>query len=263
MYQMPEIDELGLTHAFSTIQHGNMSFRYKEKKDKGAVLKNREKFLERLGISLHSWISLDECVAMQTGNNNDIPNHIQMVNRYNRGSGMQNSKRTIQADCLIVQEKDVFLWLVTADCLPVIFFSRNPFVLALAHISRKNSALGFSSEIVRFLRRLKVKPEELFVAVGPSIKKESYLFERRNLWQADEPEWQPFIQETAEGLLSVDLLGFNIKQLKSAGVLEKNIFASGIDTAKSEMFFSHRRSVKENLSEARFASVVGVKEAKK
>lgn len=247
MYQMLELDEWGLVHGFSMANGGNMSFRHNDGNGE-VVVENREKFLEKLGVSP------DACVAMQT---NDKKN-IRLINQYSRGRGIRDSEGAIRADCLVTEEKGVFLWLVVADCLPAIFYCRKPFFLALAHISRKNSALGLSTKIVEFLRRLRVKPEELLVAIGPSIKKESYLFEPRYLPEAEKQEWRPFIQET-KGLLSVDLLGFNVSQLKSAGVLEKNIVVDSFDTARSKMFFSHYRSKRDGLPEARFAAVVGVK----
>ena len=246
MYRTLWQEKLGLELCFSMTQEGNMSFRYGKKEE---VLVNRRNFLEDIGLGF------DDCVAMQTGNRGS--SSIKSVNRRSLGKGMRDSESAIQADCLVTNESGVFLWLVSADCLPMIFFSRKPFFLALAHISRQNSGSRFSSKIVKFLENSGVEPRKLVVYFGPSIKKESYLFDRQNLSQAEKPDWQPFIEETKTRLLSVDLVGFNISQLKSAGALEKNIFVDDEDTAISRMFFSHYRSRREKLPEARFATVAG------
>lgn len=226
-----------------------MSFRYGESKEK--VINNREKFLGKLGLGL------DDCVSMVIEDDKKIS----LVGKDLKGRGMENPDEAVETDCLVTQDKNVFLWLIIADCLPITFYNKNPFVLALAHLSRKTTDLKLTQEVVSLLESLGLNPEEIIVAIGPAIHKESYLFkESDNLPQKNNPEWKQFIKKTNKGLLSVDLIGYNKTQLLSAGVLEGNIFVSEIDTGKSEQFFSHHQAKQLGLKESRFAAVVGVKE---
>ena len=98
------------------------------------------------------------------------------------------------------------------------------------------------------------KPELLKVILGPGIRKESYVFELVN--QKDDPEWKPFLQLRPKGLISIDLAGYILKQLKDSGVVSENITDTEIDTGSNPDYFSHFVAVKNDLKEGRFLSAL-------
>ena len=64
MYQIKAFLKFpGLVHGFSTKADGNMSFKFGKKEE---VIKNRKKFLSKLGIELNS------CVALVTQHDDEI-----------------------------------------------------------------------------------------------------------------------------------------------------------------------------------------------
>jgi copper oxidase (laccase) domain-containing protein len=103
-------------------------------------------------------------------------------------------------------------------------------------------------------------PSDLKVFIAPAIHKQSYAFPLgdEHIAQRDKPNWQPYLSET-EGKIHIDVVAYNIDQLKDAGVKAENIEDSGIDTYSPVDFFSHRQSVVENLPEGRFATLAWLK----
>ena len=125
-----------LTYAFSTTQDGNMSFRWAGQ-DK--VIKNRQEFLKKNGIEPAGTVAM----SLTHGTT------IKTVDTAEIGSGMLNPGG-VEADCLITREKSLFLFLLTADCLPVIFYEPKKEALALAHLSRHNTKENFIRKISGF-----------------------------------------------------------------------------------------------------------------
>lgn len=204
--------------ACSTKQDGNMSFRWGERE---GVISNRKRFLERNGIAP------DDTVVMSLTHRTTI----KTVGEKEKGAGVLEPGG-VEADCLITKEKGLFLFLLTADCLPTISFEPQQEVLALAHLSRHNTKDNFIQKIVNHLIKAHhCRATQLMAIIGPAIHQESY---------------------------DIDLIGLNQQQLIRAGVLSEKIEVSDVDTAQSKNFFSHRRSKRTGEPEGRFATVVGM-----
>lgn len=247
MYQIPELKKFPeLIHAFSTKEEGNMSFIWGDEK---MVLKNREGFLTKLGIRLES------CICLNIPNENILIT----VDRKLSGKGMKIYGDGVLADGLITKERNLYLFSLIADCLSLIFFDLKQNVIALIHGGWKstNNKLAFVTA-KRLITEFSCQPENLFVSIGPAIHKESYAFEKPI--QKQLKKWEPFLEDLPDGKTSIDLVGYNKKQLEKAGIPSQNIFISPIDTAKDPNFFSHYRdSRKSPKNEGRFACVVGLK----
>lgn len=245
MYQLEQLKNFGeLAHGISTKKEGNMSFRWGKEEE---VLKNREGFLNQLGISP------DDCVNLSLQHGTEVAK----VGSGDKGKGMRGQDG-VPGDALITKGKGLFLFLLTADCLPIIFYDRKNGVVALCHAGWKS----VDKEIVQkvagiFIKDYGSEQANIHAAIGPAIHKESYIF--LNPAQKKLPSWAEFILNLPDGRTAVDLVGYTVRQLTDAKVPEENITASEIDTAVSPDFFSHRRSVKTSEPEGRFATVVGMK----
>ncbi len=253
MYQLDKLKSVpGLIHGFSDIKDGNMSFVWEKR---GKVLSNRKAFLDKLGIKS------EDSVAMFLKHGTEI----MTVNEFSMGED------AIPVDCLITKSKNVFLFVLTADCLPIIFYDPVNGILALAHLSRINSPKNFLLKIIqRMGSEYGSKPGNLIAAIGPCIHKESYIFSKEELKKRipDEKIFNGFIANLADGPLrhssseasrkSIDLVGYNVEQMISAGIKKGNIDISEIDTAKNEKFFSHYYSRLTGSPEGRIATVVGM-----
>ena len=243
MYQLNNFKNIpGLVHGFSDIKDGNMSFVWGER---GKVLSDRKAFLDKLGVKF------EDSVAMFLKHGTEIMS----VNEFSRGED------AMPVDCLITKSKNVFLFVLTADCLPVILYDPIKEVLALAHLSRINSPKNFLPKIIqRMENEYGSKPENLIAAIGPCIKNESYIFSKEELRKRipDEKIFDGFITDLPDGKKSIDLVGHNVKQMILTGIKKGNIEISGIDTAKNEEFFSHYHSRLAGIPEGRIATVVGM-----
>ncbi len=102
------------------------------------------------------------------------------------------------------------------------------------------------SKIVNtFLSKYNSKIEDLYVELGPSIKKESYIL--KNPSQLRFNEWEPYLNNIGNDNYEIDLNGFVIDDLKKLGI--KNIKNSPIDTGSDENYFSHYRCTYINKTE--------------
>lgn len=193
--------------------------------DKEKVLENRRKFLEDIRIPVERAVFLD----VQHGNK-----IIQATNSL-AGVGFFSQETAIKADGIVTTEKNLALIVLTADCIPAIFYDKKNEVLGLAHISRHNTQAGFSQAFVSFLKReYGTNIQELKVFFAPSIKKESYIL-------PDYPQ-------------GFDLTGENVNQLLLKGIPEENMYVDPTNTARTFEFFSHYRSIRGGEREGRFAT---------
>jgi polyphenol oxidase len=246
MYQLPRLKSIsGLVHGFSDKVYGNMSFKWHVG---DVVVDHRNKFLAELGINIKS------CVAMEVSH--DI--NILAIDKKTSGFGMKDES-SIQVDGLITNEQNLFLFLLTADCLPIIFYDPINKSLGLAHLSRINSGKKFCVKMIEELYKCyNCNPRDLIIGIGPSIRKESYIFssdEAKN----NTPDWDDFMEGLPDGRVGIDLVGYNARELIRNGIIEENIEISGIDTGKDYNFFSHYRSKRTGEIEGRMATVIGMR----
>ncbi len=173
-----------------------------------------------------------------------------------KGFGML-TQGGVHGDCLITNERRLFLFMLTGDCLPIIVHDQKRGIIALAHISRSNTGKLFAQAIVKkMIVEFGSQMSDLEVTIGPCIHKKSYI--KKSVPEQAIPEWREFITKTISGRVMIDLLGYNIQQLIGVGIVRDQINVSSIDTAQSKNYYSHRRSVRTGEPEGRFATVAGM-----
>lgn len=218
-----------------------MSFKFGTKEE---VVKNRENFLGKL--------RMQDCVKMDL----EQKDHIAIVGKEDRGKGMFDNKG-ITGDAAISEEPGVFLFLVVADCLPIILCDSQKKVVAQVHVGWHGTDLELTKRVACLMQeKFSCNPANIIVGIGPGIHKESYI--RENPSQKDNPAWQPYLEKVDENRFLIDLVGYNKTQLIESGIPEENIEISDIDTATSKEFFSHDRSIRSGEPEGRFAVVAGM-----
>ncbi len=273
MYQSARLKKFpSIIHGFSEKKDGNMSFHFGLKEE---VLKNRENFLNAVGMAAR------DCVAMEVLHGTEVISVDPVRSRAPRGGrsrpalvgraasngvdgafrgrGLEEITGSIKVDALITATPNLFLFLLTGDCLPIVFYDEKKGFIALAHLSRINTQELFIQKIVGALEKMGSRREDIFVAFGPGILKDSYIFSEDEIKTRipNQEKWGNFLIRLPDGRIAVDFLGWNIRQLRNAGISEEHIEASGIDTGANENFFSHYRSRKTGEPEGRMATVVG------
>ena len=149
-------------------------------------------------------------------------------------------KRVSSADCetfikdcdgLITDNKDIYLCIFTADCMPVFFVSRDYSVIAMVHAGWRGLAAGIlENTILSFKNNFGISPQDVFAYVGPHINKCCY--------QISDDLKKVFNLSPEENYLSLSNEASN--QLKKLG-LKRVYINSNCTCHQTDTFFSYRR----------------------
>lgn len=250
MYQIQRLLKYsGLFHAFSMKEDGNMANSILGKVvDFENVLENRKRFLSGLGVDIN------KCVCMWVTHGDKIVNPTPK----SIGISMQDYKKAVKVDGLITDNKGVYLFLLVADCLPVILYDPIKKAIGLIHAGWKGVDLEIAGKSVLAMNETYgCNPKDIIVGVGPCAHKDSFI--KKNPDQKEDLIWKPYMEKVDVGKYKIDLIGFTEQQLLQAGILGTNIYISEIDTVKDERFFSHVREGSLPLNkQGRFACVIGL-----
>lgn len=155
--------QAGICAISSGVDDGNMAFLYGAKE---AVIAARTALM-RAGGS-------DEAhgVAMRVEHGIRIVD----VTSAEKGVGMIEPDGAITCDALVTQEPGLALFLLTADCIPLIFWDEQHNVLALAHAGWKGTAEHLAAKLLLHMQeRYGTNARELYVYAGPCISADSYV----------------------------------------------------------------------------------------
>ncbi len=134
-------------------------------------------------------------------------------------------------DGLITKDKNIYLCIFTADCMPIFLTSRDGSIVSLIHSGWRGLAEGIiESAVTSFLRNFGVSPADIFAYIGPHIRECCY--------QVGEDLKKIFnVSSNKEYLSLVKQAQEQMKKLKIA-----KVYASSHCTCHEyEMFYSYRR----------------------
>lgn len=244
-----------IIYAVSTADDGNMSFVRGDPKE---ALANRKKFLAKNGIDVSQAVTL----SLVHGIN------IIRVSKKDCGQGNNPEGPFQEADGMVTNEPGVFLYFLTADCLPIAIYDPVKKAVGLFHAGRIGLYKGMAQEAVRSMRdNFGSKPADLVVTIGPSIGPCHYAtvfseLHRHHINFVDystNEEWKPYVK-VDQNMVTLDLWKFTEDKLKEQGVRSENIENQQICTYENKDYFSHRRFENEKLAnDYRFATVLGIK----
>ena len=152
-----------------------------------------------------------------------------------------------KADAHVTDKQGVALGILTADCAPILFYGYKPDqspVIGAAHAGWGGALKGVSAATVEAMVGLGAVKDSITACIGPCIAQGSY--------EVSDDFAVPFIGEDMDnqrffvpskndGHLMFDLVGYNAKKLRLAGV--RQVFVKPLDTYfNEEDFFSYRRT---------------------
>jgi copper oxidase (laccase) domain-containing protein len=234
---------------YSTKKEGNMSFKFD---NPSQVLENRKRFfIKKLKLKFNQLIFLQpkgrNKIALATKSLTELKPIKSPHGWYN-----------INVDGLILSDKlkRYCIVLLTADCVPLFILDKNGEYFGLIHINRNN--VDIIKALKRKLKSLQLSFQDIYVHIGPSIFKHSYLHSLPIDQQLIQ-EWQPFLKYISKNSqpdkVMIDLKGMVIKKLKEIGIT--SISDSNLDTGNSRSsFFSHRLAKDKLISEGRFVALI-------
>lgn len=245
MYKILKLkEESGLKHSISTIEEGNMSFKFTEKN----VLNNRKAFLKKSGITFSS-------TALMWGVHGD---QIVELNKNWLGTTLEDPEIAPKVDGISTAEKGEFLALLTADCIPIILYDKKTPAVSLLHAGWQGTNLNICGKGLKMMTEsFGTKTKNIIAAFGPSIHAESYI--QQNPLQLSDPNWSDFLIHQEGDKYGIDLSGYNKRLLLESGVSENNIIDCGVNTASDKRFYSHYYYSKKGIGlEGRFMTIVGL-----
>jgi len=169
-----------------------------------------------------------------------------------------NVKETGEADAMVTAKPGVFLGVLTADCVPMLFVAPEKRIAAAVHAGWRGTLAGIAAKTVKyFMDNYDIAPGSLQAALGPSIGLCCYEVGDDVLGPLC-ARWGEQAQTSIERSTAkphLDLRRLNQAILVDAGVPAERIFNVGPCTSCAEdEFFSYRRERRET---GRQMSVIG------
>ncbi len=245
--QFPE-----LVHGISTSDFGNVSYKWAEANSQTAedIRLTRQQF--------YGFLSVPEESVVATQVEGGVIIHD--VTAADRGKGVVDPDTGLTGDGFFTQETGVSLFMITGDCLALFFYEPVKGVCGLVHAGWR----GVDQELPRIavehmVQRYGCDASQIIVGISPGLQKESATFEHfKDFNPANQKKWQPYI-ERIEDHYRADWIRYAKDQLIAAGISLPYIEDSAIDTRTNTEYYSHRRSKEENIPEARFGCLIGLK----
>jgi hypothetical protein len=155
----------------------------------------------------------------------------------------------VEADGLASTTAGIGLCILTADCVPLLIVAPSRGVVAALHAGWRGTVAGIATRAVEMLQQQwQVEPEELSVALGPSIGGCCYEVEEQIGTDLEKrcgplPEGTLRPSDGATPRLRLDLRAANAHLLRRSGVNGDKIFSVGPCTrCHAEAYFSYRAS---------------------
>jgi YfiH family protein len=218
-----------------------------------AVRENKRILGDSLGFPTSQWVGCEQVHE----------NRIVKVDQTSIGKGVFSYGSSIPStDGIYTDKKDILLTLCFADCVPLYFYSTDRSLIGLAHAGWKGTVKNIGTKMVEIWKEEGVSPNQVLVAIGPSISPSAYVVDDYVLDQVKSvisaasifPE---IYKEVSSGQYELDLKRVNKELLLQAGVKEENISCSSFCTSSHDnLFFSHRR---DRGKTGRMMSFIGMK----
>ena len=226
-----------VVYAISTTKDGNVDLRFSSHPE---ASKNINKICKKINISPNALVQMEQVHST----------NVTKVSKINRGEVIDKS------DGLVTNDSQIILMLRLADCIPVFLFDPINRAIGLIHSGWKGAVGKITLvAIEKMMIEFNTKPEELLMALGPSIQPCCNIL--KNPLQLELPEWKPFLKKKDQGF-AVDLPAFVVETAIKTGIKKENIEISKVCTVMEENLFSYRRSKDTGEKQGRFVSLIGL-----
>lgn len=222
----------GIVCVFSDISDGNM----RRKNDNAAALLNRSRLLNRLNIE-----DKESVVSKQTHGTNvcrvdrsHLESHLDLTS--------SNTSPFDSADGLFTSESGVYLAIFTADCLPIFFYDSITQTIAAVHAGWRGLSDKIIDKTLTCFEEQGAAPEQLYVWIGPHIKKCHYSFDPSA--ESHEEKRQAFPHQTGDFL---DLTSEAVRQLEERGIGGEHLEIGECTMCHPDRYFSYHM-IREGLT---------------
>ncbi len=200
------------------------------------VCLNRKKVSEIINFPLNKWVGAEQTHGTT----------VKQITKGDSGRGSISYEQSFSStDGFYTNEVGILLTLCFADCVPLFFVAPGHRMVGAAHAGWKGTVGHIASRMIKMWGKEGIKPEEIQVAIGPSICEKCYIVDHRvvNLVEnsLEDVEGKPY-NLISEGKYALDLRKLNKMILLKTGVPEQNItITEYCSSCDHDLFFSHRR----------------------
>lgn len=150
----------------------------------------------------------------------------------------------LEGDGMVTATRGLALGILTADCVPVLFYCPHSHVIGACHAGWKGAIGGVTDAVIGSMMDLGAKTDQIIAAVGPCIAQESYEVDAafRETFLHESPHHGAFFaQGAAPEKFQFDIRAYVHARLNAHGL--HNITHVSHDTCAREAdFFSFRRT---------------------
>ncbi|MBL7996615.1 peptidoglycan editing factor PgeF, partial [bacterium] len=141
-------------------------------------------------------------------------------------------------DAAFTDQRNVFLTVSAADCVPVLFIEPQKKIVGVIHAGWRGTENGITNNTIENVKQqFNIDAAKIVAVIGPSISVNHYEVSEAVASRFD----REFVVRDGYSKPHLDLWKANEAQLKKAGV--GNVFISGYCTVeRRDLFFSHRGS---------------------
>jgi YfiH family protein len=203
-----------------------------------AVLENRHRMANSVQIPLDYFVMCNQVHG----------SHIEIVTKEQRGKGALHKNNALLAtDGMITNEPEICLFVMGADCVPLLFSDPVKKVIGAAHAGWRGTVKKIAVETVLEMKKtFGCNLSDIQVGIGPSIGACCYNVGAEVIDEVLRAfgSTDNFVRfDTPESTPRFDLWYANKYQLMEVGIKEENIEISGLCTnCHSDEFFSSRAS---------------------
>lgn len=242
----PSLEETGMVrHGFSTRLGGvsegvyasmNLSFSRGDKE--AAVQENYRRIARAIGFDWESVVTSDQT---HTAN-------VRVVTNRDKGCGLTKPRPYRDVDGMITNELGITLATFYADCVPLYLLDPVKKAVGLSHSGWKGTVGKIGKATVQAMEReYGTNPEDLIVAIGPSICQDCYEVSEDVIEQFQKAfpreQWDGLFYRKENGKYQLDLWEANRQIFLEARVKPENISMPNLCTCCNPQFlFSHRAS---------------------
>ena len=201
-----------------------------------SVLQNRQLLADAIDIPLEFFVFANQVHGT----------HVEVISRERRGNGaFSRHNAIVSCDAMVTNEPEICLFVMAADCVPLLFYDPVKLVIGAAHAGWRGTVKKMAANtILKMQEQYGCSPKNICVGIGPSIGPCCYNVGGEVIQEV----LQTF--GTTEGLINfnnpesapiLDLWSANKMQLIEVGVSEENIEIAEICTnCHHDDFFSSR-----------------------
>lgn len=143
-------------------------------------------------------------------------------------------------DAMVTRLPNIGLGIATADCGPVLLYDPVQKIIGAVHAGWRGALQGIAGKTVNTMITLGSNPQDIKAVLGPCIHQKSLEMGQEVYQQfLDKDSRNEMYFKTISGSYHLDLPGYIIDDLKSAGVIQIEVLP--INTYTNSDFYSYRR----------------------